>query len=540
MGIKFLDAVDDTTLDAEQSDFRGGFDEFATPTKLLETVGGQGVNLIIEDNGRPRNRPGADALGGASLSAGNRVECLSYFDTPALEYIFAAVAATLQKWDGANWTNIAGYPFGVNSIVAMAQGHGALYCSDGQGQWQSYDGAAWSGPLGAGGNNPPVGASIMVWHTALNRMFASGTIGGFYDSLHASLLDPASAGAGKWNEATWSVRIGRGEGEAIKAICPAKGFWLSVGKEGSIFMVYADPTAVSAAQWQIPRLSGSSGVVGRKAMTFWGDSLWAIGTDLALREIVPTNAAVQAGDAPFQLMPAASEPAKPYFDRINRSAQSKIVLHGYGRYLFCALPLDNAAEPSHVLVWNLRLRVPSNVPGATIPAFIGVWTGWTPTAFVTSRFSGVERLIIGDSDGKVNEWKDGDDQYDNDTFEDNGVAVLGTVRGRSWDFGTQRNGKDAESVQLQFVDSTAEVDIVAMLDGEEQARWGVALEQVQNQLPVNLPFDLAQPGPTRATRNADELIEFREMYIEVQQRTAGRMELKSMAASAFLNTSDNE
>jgi hypothetical protein len=334
--------------------------------------------------------------------------------------------------------------------------------------------------------------------------------------------------------------VGRGEGEAIKALCPAKGFWLAVGKEGSIYMIYADPSAVSASQWLIPRLAGSVGVVGSKAMVYGGDSLWCIGPDLALREIVPTAAAVQSGDAPFQLLPAASEPAKPYFDRINEAALSKIVLHVYGRYLMAALPLDGATEPSHVCVWNLRLRVPSNVPGATIPAFIGVWTGWTPTAMMTSRFAGAERLIIGDSAGLVNEWKDADDQTLEATYEDNDAAVLAVMRSRSWDFGTQRNGKDAESVELHFVDSTPSVDVVAVMDTEEQRRWTVSTVEVQNQLPLTLPFDLAVEGPTRATKNADELIEFREMYLQVEQLTAGRLELKSMAASAFVNTQENE
>lgn len=539
MGQKFLDAVDDVTGDAEQSDWRGGADEFATPTKLPANCGGRLVNCVVEDNGRPRNRPGADALGGAALSAAAVVQALTYFDTPSLEYIFASINASLRSWDGAAWATIAGYPFGANNIVAMAQGHGKLYCSSTVGQWHSWDGAAWTAE-GTGGNNPPVGASLMVWHTALNRMFAAGTIGGQYDVLQASILDNASAGAAKWSDVNWSVRIGRGEGERIMALCPAKGFWIAVGKEGSIYMVYADPAAVTASQWLIPRLSGSLGVIGKRAMVFGGDSLWVVGPDRSLREIVPTGAAVQAGDAPFELLPAASEPAKPYFDRINSSAQSKIALHVYGRYLLCALPLDNATEPSHVLVWNLQLRVASNVPGASIPAFIGVWTGWQPAVFVTSRFSGAERLVIGAADGFVNQWKDRADQYDDDTFDDNGSPVLATMRGRSWNFGTDRNPKDAESAELLFRDSTAEVDVVAVLDEEEQARWGVALEQVQNQLPLTLPFDLAVLGPRRVTRNADELIEFREAYLEVQQRTAGRVELKSMAMAAFLNTTENE
>lgn len=540
MATKFIDSLDDVTGDVEQSDWRGGFDEFATPTKLPMSAGGRGLNVIVEDNGRPRNRPGADYLGGATLGAGNRIQALSYFDTPTLEFIFASIDASLRAWDGNAWATVAAYPFGANQITAMAQGHDRLYCSDGQGQWFAYDGAAWSAGEGTGVNDPPVGATMLVWHTALNRMFASGVISGTYDTLAASVLDAASAGAGRWSAANWSVRIGRGEGEAITAICPAKGFWLAVGKEGSIFMVYADPTATSASQWLIPRLAGSVGVVGRRAMVYAGDSLWVVGPDLTLREIVPTQAAVQTGDAPFQLLPAASEPAKPYFDRINEGVLSKIVLHAYGRYLMAALPLDSATEPDHVLVWDLRLRVPSNVPGVTIPAFVGVWTGWTPTAMLTSRFGGRERLVIGDDDGGVNEWKDASDQSENATYEDNGTPVLATVRTRSWDFGTQRNGKDMESLELQFTESTSTVDVLLVLDGVEEKRWELPLEVVQNELPVNLPFDLARPGPVRATRNADGLAEFREMYVEIAQTGGGRMELKSVAASAFLNTTENE
>lgn len=539
MGVKFLDSLDDVTGDVEQKDWRGGADEFLSPTELPPNTGGRLINCVVEDNGRPRTRPGADALGGAALAAA-RIEALTYFDTPSTEQVFASINATLQSWSGSAWSEIADYPFGANSIAAMAQGHDKLYCSDSSNQWQSWDGSAWSGALGSGVNDPPVGATIMVWHTALNRMFASGAINGQYDALYASVLDPASAGGGKWSNANWCVRIGRGEGERITAVVPGKGFWLAIGKEGSIFMVYADPAANSAADWLIPRLAGSVGCVGKHAMVAVGDSLFVIGPDLALREIVPTGAAVQAGDAPFELLPPASEPAAPYFARINTAAQDKIVLWKYGRYLLAALPLDSATEPSHVLVWNLRLRRLAEVPGATIPAFIGVWTGWTPTAFCTSRFAGVEQLLIGEDDGYVNEWKDREDQDLDDTYTDNDVNVLATIRSRSWDFGTQRNTKDAESVEGQFVSSTAAVDILAVMDDVEQARWSESLQVTQNELPLTLPFDLAVLGPSTKTRNADELIEFREMYVEIEQTGLGKVELKSLAAAAFLNTIDNE
>lgn len=538
MALKYLNAIDEDTVDVEQKDWRGGADEFGTATDLPPNVGGRLVNCIVEDNGRPRTRPGADALGGSSLDAGQKIQALTYFDTPTLEYVFASINASLRQWDGAAWSTPAGYPFGGNTILEMAQGAGLLYASAGSGQWFSFDGSAWSAGLGTdnttSAGDPPVGATIMCWHT--NRMFAAGTLGtGFYDQIAVSAL--GDAGADVWDWVNFSLRIGRGEGEAIKAMCSAKGQWLAIGKEGSIYMAYTSPLETSAANWPVDRLAGSVGVVGKRAMISAGDSLWCVGPDLALREIVSLQ---RSEDVPFELGPVASEAAKPYMDRINTGQLSKIALGKYGRYLMLAVPLDSATEPSHVLVWNLRLRKPSLSGPGTVPAFIGVWTGWTPTVFAVSRFGGAERLLIGDSDGKVNLFKDRADQTEVDTFADNDVDVLATQRTKSWDFGGRRNWKDAESAELQWANSTPQVDIVAVLDEEEQKRRTFTLETIQNELPVDLPFDLAVVGPSTATWALDELPEFKEAYIEVQQLTRGRVELKSVAMSAFVNTTSQE
>ena len=69
---------------------------------------------------------------------------------------------------------------------------------------------------------------------------------------------------------------------------------------------------------------------------------------------------------------------------------------------------------------------------------------------------------------------------------------------------------------------------------------GVETERVQNELPVNLPFDLAVQGTVPVTRQIDEMPEFREMYVEVRQTARGRLEVKSIAGSAFANTQSQE
>lgn len=515
---QWIDSVDDEVMVRRQQDFRGGVNEFADAAQLNDQTTRLLQNHLIEDNGRARLRPGADALGGSALTAG-RIEALTYFDTPALELIFASVAASLRKWDGATWANIGAYPFGGASIIEMAQGNNLLYTSAGSGNWQSYNGAAWA-DLGGGATDPPAGTSIMCWHT--NRMFAAGTIAGLYDQIYVSAL--GNAGSGQWNTATFAFRVGRGEGEAITALCTAKGWWLAVGKEGSLYMANTDPQAASAAVWPVMRLTASVGVVGKRCLVSFGDFLVLLGRD-GLRRV---NAALATEDNPWEVTPPISEPVQTYIDRINWAAASKSVLHKYRHYLFVAVPLDAAAEPSHVLVWNSRLG-----------AWMGVWTGWTPTAIATSRFAGVERLNVGDSTGRVNQWKDYASADLASTYQENSAELATKFRGKAWNFDAPLNWKDASFAEVILEDSANNVDVVCYLDGIEARRETHSLLKVSNQLPVNLPFNLAVANPDPVTMALDELPEFREIDIGVES-TSGKTKIKSVAVGAFMNTLKNE
>lgn len=528
MAVKFIDSIDDQTLDAEQSSFRGGVDEFQPPHRLPDGVGGQLVNCLVEDNGRPRSRPGADKINNATLSAGKTVKTLCYFDTPATEKLFAAVDASLRAWDRANWATVGGYPFGSNDIIEMAQGNDVLYTSDGVGHWFSYPGTGgtWTD---LGGSNtgtmdaPPVGASIMCWHT--NRMFANAPTSTIQDQIAASKLN--DAGATKWDWPSFSFRVGRGEGQAITALISGKGFWLMVGKESSLYAVNADPAAATAADWSVQRISDSVGVTGKRAACMFGDSLMILSRD-GIREITATNYV----EAPFEVTPPLSEPVQVYIDRVNWAVASKAILRKYRHYLFIAVPLDDATENSHVLVWNGRTRT-----------WMGVWTGWTPASMATTRFGAEgERLVFGDTAGFANAFKDY--ASDNDArYTENGARVAGVMRARSWDFGSQRNWKDGAAVEFQFVNSSGKVTLVVVYDGIEQQTW---VEDLGTGSGLVLPFTLPQtlgvrgPGrPRRITKSLDALGQFKEMYAEVRS-DGHRVELKSISAEAYLNTIDTE
>lgn len=530
---KWIETLDDEALDAAQEEWRGGTNESGRPTRLLPNQGGKFVNVILDDeDGSPKTRPGADALGGAALTAA-RIDRLLYFDTPSTEYLLACVSASLRKWDGATWATAAAYPFGVNNIQDLCQLNQTVYATDGSGNWHSYAPAtdAWTN-LGSGAGNAPVGASMCCVHT--ERVFAAGPIGGIDDVIYASAI--GDAGVGQWSHANFSFRVGRGEGEPIRALCSVTGWWLAVGKEHSIFMVNTDPTLASASGWTVKRLTAGVGVVGRRAMVSAGASFFVVAPDRSLREIQPT----QDADVPFEVLPPASEPAQPWFSRINWAQASKIVLHKFGRWLLMACPLDSATDNDTVLVWDLRFRVPAASGTVTFPAFLGTWTGWTPTAMATSRFGADgERLVVGDTTGRVNEWKEDDDEGLAATYRDNGTDVPTTVRTMSWDFGAVRNWKDGESVEVEFVESTALATVAAVLDGVSRRVWEVPTEESEPTLPVMLNFYLASGGPVAAPLALDGLEEFREMYVEITA-TAGRLQVRRVGASAFLNTTRTE
>jgi len=309
-------------------------------------------------------------------------------------------------------------------------------------------------------------------------------------------------------------------------LCSAKGWWLAVGKERSIYMVNTDPTAATAANWPIRRLTDAVGIVGKRAMISFGDFLVVFSRD-GLRKI--TSVPSEEGSIPWEVSAPFSQPMQTYIDRINWSVASKIVLHKYRHYLFCAIPLDSATEPDYVLVWNSRLG-----------AWIGVWLGMTPTAMCTSGFASLgERFIIGDSTGKVNMWKDYASSELEATFQENSSELPTELRAKAWNFDAPVNWKDGSFAEVIFVNSSGNVDVVIYLDGVEQRRQTESLLRVTNQLPVDLPFDLAVANPEPVTVALDELPEFRECFVAVET-TSHYVEVKAISIAAFMNTMKNE
>jgi hypothetical protein len=523
MPFQFSDALDDTLMYERVETYGGGMDGFQRATLLAPDQWQYGENIVVPDNLEARTRPGADTLG-ATLGA--LIQGLFYFDKQGTQQLIAGAGTKLYAWAGAAWAEMNG----ANQLVltdgnvrfAAAQGVDKVLFSDGTQQMQTWDGAAWSLPLGtiAGTamSDPPVGATILCWHTA--RMFAAGK-GSLSDTVWASKL--LAYGTGDWDHVQFSFRVGGGEGDPILALASMQDYWLAVLKRNSVYLVNADPQATKATEWQISRVSQGVGIVGRDAWCPLGNDLLFMAHD-GVRSV----RRMQAAAGQFDLAPPISEPMQPYIDRINWTYASGIVAHSYKHLAFFAVPLDASTTNNYVLVFNAR-----------IGRWTGVFTGWAPNAFEVTRFNGVLQFAIGETSGKVRQWKDTEDADDDDTYTDDQVGYASKLHHRAFLFGEPVNDKDGYHCEARFSRSNALVTFTLVGDGQDLLTWDKDLRQTGTDLPVDLPFDLTSISNLLARRGLRGLTPFNEAYIKVESDT-GWWALRNLTMSAYLNMLQNQ
>lgn len=500
--------------------FGGGVDGYNRATLLPPDVSQYFENVNVLDNLEARTRPGADKLGDTGPAAVlSEIQGLLYFDTPTYEQLIAGSGGKLWHWSTpfSAWTEMTGWTLPDSTLLlAGAQGvDKCLFSAGGTENMRTWDGAAFTncGNLNAGiTGDPPVGATILCWHPTAGRMFASGRAIED-DTVWASKL--LEFGAGKWDHTQFKFRVGGGEGDPIRAIAMLQDYNLPVLKENSVYIVVADPTATTAANWVIRKLASGIGCVGKRAWCYVGNDVMFMSRAGVFSVRRMASAAGQ-----YELSPAISEPVQPWIDRINWSYAHLITAHSYKHLVFFSVPLDAATSPGTILVFNARLG-----------RWIGIWTGWTARAFETSRFSGVQRLIIGNQTGLVRQWKDFEDLTDSDTYKEDG-GDLGTKAWlRSMLFGQPINDKEAYDAELRFSSSDSIVNVTLLGDNADLRTWQHDLRLTGVGLPVNLPFDLSSPRAITGRRGLRDLRRFNECYLKIES-TAGWWSLRNVTVRA--------
>ena len=256
-----IESMDDPLLFDLCGSFAGGQASFTRANRIEANQAALLLNLDITRDGLVSTRRGTLLVGGPGQPmpvAGRRIQGLCYYDTPARQYLVAAVNGTLWTWDGNLWSNATivdtnGNPYAAADAarpVAMAQGIDKLHIADGAGNLHIWDGTP-RGLVNAGNNSggsntsPPI-PRLLAWHTS--RLFASG-LSDTRDAVYASNLLDGSA----WNTATQQIRVGAGDGDPVVALCPWIANELIVLKRHSMWDVSADPVRRSRDMADHPR-----------------------------------------------------------------------------------------------------------------------------------------------------------------------------------------------------------------------------------------------------------------------------------------------
>jgi hypothetical protein len=515
-----IETLDDVPGFERVQSFRGGVNGFDNPVELPADTSQLFENMLVPDSLVCQTRPGADAVTGGSAPSGGKIQGLQYFETYTYgKALIAAANAALAYYNGTTWTAMGGFTLtSASALFASAQLINKVYITDGVQNWRSWDGAAFvdlGNTVGVLGS-PPVRATIVVTHT--NRLFASGDAQNPDTIWVSDILNGA-----QWDHVKFSFRVGGGNGDPIVALAPMQDSWLLVVCRNSLHLVNTLKEATLASQWEIQHLPSGIGGVGKRAVAVNGNDVLIMASD-GVRSVRRMASAV----GQYEVTPPLSEPVQSYIARINWAQKAKICAWNYRQFTMFALPLDSDTEPTTTLVYNNRTE-----------SWMGIWTGWTPTCFATTWFSDAPRLMIGDSAGKVNQWKDYASEDLTTTFQDNGVDITTLLRSKAFNFQEPVSMKDGYFFEARFKDTSTTVVVTLYLDGEESRNWELNLEDVDNQLPVNLPFDLASTKPKTKTGSLDELEEFNEIYVEISA-TSGKVTVKNFTLAAFVNTIRNE
>lgn len=513
--------------------FGGGMDAFTRATLLALDAYQYGLNGLIPDGLEFRTRPGADSL---FTTLSNKVQGMLYFDTPSAEQLLIAANTKLYQWNGSVNTEITGWtPVDGNARFAMAQGVNTALITDGNartgatvGGFRIWNGTALSDP-GSGAADPPETATILLWHA--NRMWASGfpgsTTGKEDDAMWGSLL--LDFGSGKWDGTDRNIRIGAGDGDPIMGLASLsssadKGFVMAVLKQNSIWLVNTDPTATFTnftANLGPQQISDGIGCVGKRAFAVDGNDLLFISPDRSIRSL----ARMQAAASQYAVSAPLSLPIQPYVRRINWTYAYLSVVKKYGELVIFSVPLDSSTYPNSNFVWNTRLQ-----------RWVGIWSNIAAGDMEVTRFGGVHRLVFGENDGRVRQWKDANDETADATYLDDSVAIPTKFWTRAMLFGEPLNDKDAFHIELAFGTSNASaVQATLIADNVAAKTWTETVTTSGITFPITLPLTFPSPTYPKRRRGLRGMTPFGECYVKVES-TSGWWSLRTVSLSAFLNT----
>jgi hypothetical protein len=355
------------------------------------------------------------------------------------------------------------------------------------------------------------------------------------DTLYVSdILDGES-----WDLLGNSIRIGGGDGDPITALLPWFGFKMLVFKERSVWTVDANP-AQEVGDWEIKLINNRIGCIARSSAQQVGPDVFFLS-----RDGVRSLSTIESG-AQTEVSSPISSPINDIIERITKDSAHKSCAVYYRNRYFLAVPVDGGSLPTYTLVFNAEQR-----------SWSGYWTGWTPSSFVVSAFSGEIRLMFGDNSGKLYTWldfvaeKDANESYYLDQFTEYGTEFVSRAYnfkeayadklGYQVEYDLDNVFADAQDVNFNYATDMKDISASLLTEDDEPISSEVGKVLSGESAPTELASASIPGGSTHYVKAFNMLSrgKFKEIqYIATTSR--GRLSLHAIKGSAFSDTIDPE
>jgi len=522
MPVLNVESLDDPLLFDATGSFSGGMDSVAAPRLLSDVTSSELINVDIDRTGTAITRRGTASVSSTALAEGTAsIQGLAYFNTLSHEKLVVAKNRKIfhysaQAGTGA-WTQ-EGSSYLVTSDSApvyFAQLEDKLFFCDGVSDLKYFDGSAVQS-INAGSGAPPA-IKLLSSHT--NRLFAVPS--GEPDTIYVSdLLD--AEGTSSWS-VVQSIRIG-GDGDPITAIHPWTGFRLLAFKRNSTFVINADPTASSIADWAIEAIDRSVGCIAPRSVAQVGADIYWLASD-GVRSLRRTLAGTEQ-----EISEPISKPIDSIIQTLNLGEASESAGFYYQNRYFLSFPANAATSNDTTIVWNTEFK-----------SWSGKWTGMAGTCFARYSRSPDDDMVLGNSSGKVLRWR-GNVSEANEAeadFTDDGAVIPTTIVTREFAFRDVVSLKSLYGIEIEFYESLATCSVQLIPDGGSPETIFSNITSIGNQL--ILPFILnstailGSGGTKRRGRDLSGRSPFRGVQVRITS-DSGKLAIRSIVLSSFLES----
>lgn len=522
MPVLNVESLDDPLLFDATGSFSGGMDSVAAPRLLPDVTSSELINVDIDRTGTAITRKGTASLSSTALQEGTAsVQGMAFFNTLTFDQMVVAKNRKIFYYDSAAgagaWTQ-EGSSYLTNADndqVFFAQLEDKLFFCDGVSDLKYFNGASVQSLTA--GSGAPAAPKLIASHT--NRLFVVPT--GEPDTIYVSdLLD--AEGTSSWS-VVQSIRIG-GDGDPITAIYPWTGFRLLAFKRNSTYVINADPTATSIADWAIETIDRSVGCIAPRSIAQVGADVYWLALD-GVRSLRRTLAGTEQ-----EISEPVSKPIDSLIQTINLSHISKSAGFYYQNRYFLSVPTGSSTEPNQTFVWNTEFK-----------SWSGKWTGMAGTCFARYTRTPNDDLCLGTSDGKVLRWR-GNVSESNEVgsdFQDDGSDIPTTIVTREFTFKDVVSLKSLYGIELEFYESDATASVQIIPDGgnAETILSSISTSVSSLILPfvLNANSVLGSGGTKRRGRDLSGRTPIRGAQVRITSDSA-KLAVRSVVLSSFLES----